>query len=167
VVLRASAYVSEKYAVSIFRAEVSMQRSRTFISHLIPYHVTSVLKMKTSCFLESFVSTYKITRRQNPWLHQHDKNHRENLKYHLDFSYILYNCPDQIWGPPSLLPKRYRGPFPGVKRGRGVTLTAHIHLVPEVNNEYVLYVQSLQAPPWHVVGWLYLTLLKLLIYWNT
>jgi hypothetical protein len=34
------------------------------------------------------------------------------------------------WGPPSLLSNGYRVSFPGVKCGRGVTLTTHPHLVP-------------------------------------
>jgi hypothetical protein len=32
-------------------------------------------------------------------------------------------CLDRLWGPPSLLYNGYQGPFPGAKRGRGVTLT--------------------------------------------
>jgi hypothetical protein len=35
-----------------------------------------------------------------------------------------------LWGPPSLLHNGYRGVLsPGLKRGRGVTLTTHPHLV--------------------------------------
>jgi hypothetical protein len=41
--------------------------------------------------------------------------------------------PDRLWGPPSLLSNGYRGVLsPGVKRGRGVTLTTHPHLVPRL-----------------------------------
>ena len=39
------------------------------------------------------------------------------------------NCTDRPWGPPSLLYNGYRV-FPGVKSGRGVTLTPHPLLVP-------------------------------------
>jgi hypothetical protein len=47
-----------------------------------------------------------------------------------DFSSNLL-CPDRLWGPPSLLYNGYRGSFhPGIKRGRGVTLTTHPHVVP-------------------------------------
>ena len=35
---------------------------------------------------------------------------------------IFRTCPDRPWGPPSLLYNGYRV-FPGVKSGRGVTLT--------------------------------------------
>jgi hypothetical protein len=46
-----------------------------------------------------------------------------------DFSSNL--CPDRLWGPLSLLYNGYRGVLsPGVKRGRGVTLTTHPRLVP-------------------------------------
>jgi hypothetical protein len=46
--------------------------------------------------------------------------------------FFLYPlCPDRLWGPPSLLYNGYRGVLsPGVKRGWGVTLTTHPHLVP-------------------------------------
>jgi hypothetical protein len=39
---------------------------------------------------------------------------------------------------------------PGVKRGRGVTLTTHPHLVPRE-----LHLLSPHVPPWHVAGQLY------------
>jgi hypothetical protein len=42
---------------------------------------------------------------------------------------IFCTCPDQPWGPPSLLYNGYRV-FPGVKRGLGVTLTPPPLLVP-------------------------------------
>ena len=42
---------------------------------------------------------------------------------------IFRTCPDRPWGPPSLLYNGYRV-FPGVKYGRGVTLTTHPFLVP-------------------------------------
>jgi hypothetical protein len=39
--------------------------------------------------------------------------------------------PDRLWGPRSLLSNGYRGDLsPGLKRGRGVTLTTHPHLLP-------------------------------------
>jgi hypothetical protein len=39
-------------------------------------------------------------------------------------------CPDLLWGPSSLLSSGYRGVIsPGLKRGRGVTLTTHPDLV--------------------------------------
>jgi hypothetical protein len=42
-------------------------------------------------------------------------------------------APASCWGPPSLLSNGYRGVLsPGVKRGRGVTLTTHHHLVPRL-----------------------------------
>jgi hypothetical protein len=45
-----------------------------------------------------------------------------------DFSSSL--CPDQLWGPPSLLYNGYGVLSSGVKRGRGVMLTTQSHLVP-------------------------------------
>jgi predicted nucleic acid-binding Zn ribbon protein len=40
-------------------------------------------------------------------------------------------CPHRLWGPPSLLYNGYRGVLsPGVKLGRGMTLTTHTRLVP-------------------------------------
>jgi hypothetical protein len=42
---------------------------------------------------------------------------------------IFRACPDRPWGPPSLLYNGYLV-FPGVKSGRGVTLTPHPLLVP-------------------------------------
>ena len=42
---------------------------------------------------------------------------------------IFRTCPDRPWGPPSLLYNGYRV-FPGVKRGRGVSLTPHPLLMP-------------------------------------
>ena len=42
---------------------------------------------------------------------------------------IFRTCLDRPWGPPSLLYNGYRV-FPGVKSGRGVTLTPHSLLVP-------------------------------------
>jgi hypothetical protein len=46
---------------------------------------------------------------------------------------------------------------PGVKHGRGVTLTTHSHLVPRswMSRSYT---SSPQAPPWRVTGLLYFTL---------
>jgi hypothetical protein len=37
--------------------------------------------------------------------------------------YLLYTCPDRLWGPPSLLLNGHRYSLPGVKRpGRNVNL---------------------------------------------
>jgi hypothetical protein len=44
---------------------------------------------------------------------------------------IFRTCPDRPWGPLNLLYNGYRV-FPGVKSGRGVTLTPHPLLVPLV-----------------------------------
>jgi hypothetical protein len=43
------------------------------------------------------------------------------------------------------------GPFPGAKRGRGVTLTTHPHLVPKsrMSRSYTPLPPTL---PWHVMG---------------
>jgi len=44
-------------------------------------------------------------------------------------SKIFLTCPDRPWRSPSLLYKGYQV-FPGVKSGRGVTLTPHLLLMP-------------------------------------
>jgi hypothetical protein len=51
------------------------------------------------------------------------------------------------------------GPFPGVKRGRGVTLTTHPHLVPSSRMNRAIFL-SPQAPPWRVAGLLCFALLR-------
>jgi hypothetical protein len=50
------------------------------------------------------------------------------------------------------------GPFAGVKRGRGVTLTTHPHLVPRsrISRSYTSSPPP-QATPWRVAGLLYPT----------
>jgi hypothetical protein len=61
-------------------------------------------------------------------------------------------CPDRHWGPPSLLYNRYQGVLSlGVKRGQGVTLTTHPHLLPRsrMSRSYT------SSPPWTVAGQLY------------
>ena len=45
---------------------------------------------------------------------------------------IFHTCPDRPWGPNSLMGTRF---FPGVKSGRGVTLTPHPLLVQLVIKE--------------------------------
>jgi hypothetical protein len=64
-----------------------------------------------------------------------------------DFSSSL--CPDRLWAPPSLLSNGYRAPFPGVKRGRGVTLTTLPHPVPRsrMRRSYTSF------PPWRLQWW--------------
>jgi hypothetical protein len=54
-------------------------------------------------------------------------------------------CPDQLWGPPSLLYNGYQGSFPGVKRGRSVTLTTHPNVVPR-SRMRIIHLISLLAP---------------------
>jgi hypothetical protein len=44
------------------------------------------------------------------------------------------------------------GPFPGAKRGRGVTLTTHPHLVPRSRMSRSYNLLSPQVPPWRVAG---------------
>jgi hypothetical protein len=39
-------------------------------------------------------------------------------------------CPEQLWGPPSLLSNGYQGFFPLGQSSQGVKLTTHLHLVP-------------------------------------
>ena len=47
---------------------------------------------------------------------------------------IFRTCPDRPWGTPNLLYNGYRV-FPGVRSGRGVTLTPYPLLVPLVMKE--------------------------------
>jgi hypothetical protein len=70
-----------------------------------------------------------------------------------DFSYSL--CPDQPWGPPSLLSTGYRGSFPGGKARLGNDADHSPHLVPRSR------MSRCYSPsyPWHlhgVAGQLYL-----------
>jgi hypothetical protein len=44
------------------------------------------------------------------------------------------------------------GPFPGAKRGRGVTLTTHTHLVPKSRMSRSYTSSPPKAPSWHVEG---------------
>jgi hypothetical protein len=54
------------------------------------------------------------------------------------------------------------GPFPGAKRGRGVTLTTKPHLVPRSRMSR-RYISSPQAPPWRVAG---LLCFDMMSYWR-
>jgi hypothetical protein len=81
---------------------------------------------------------------------------------------IFRTCKDRPWSPPSLLYSGYRV-FPGVKSGRGVTLTTHPSLgpwsrkgraIPLLPLWAVRTVQSLSACtrvhftlPFHLYGW--------------
>ena len=47
---------------------------------------------------------------------------------------IFYTCPDQLWGPPTLLYNGYRLSFPGVN-GLGMALPIHPHLAPRLKEE--------------------------------
>jgi hypothetical protein len=44
--------------------------------------------------------------------------------------FSLLQCPDQLWGPPSLLLNTYWGLFAWGQRGQGMKLATHLHLVP-------------------------------------
>ena len=61
----------------------------------------------------------------------------------------IFRRPDRLWGPPSLLYNGYRV-FPGVKSGRGVTLTPHPLLVPTSKNRTELYLYSPSGPSWSI-----------------
>ena len=64
---------------------------------------------------------------------------------------LLCTCPDQPWGPPSLLYNGY-WVLPGVKQpGHGID-----HPFPsstEVKERVELYVYSPSGPSWFVIGW--------------
>jgi hypothetical protein len=67
-----------------------------------------------------------------------------------DFSSIL--CVQTGSGAhPDSCTKGTGGPFPGVKRGRGMTLTTHPHLVPRSGMSRS-YIPLPQAPSWRVAG---------------
>jgi hypothetical protein len=55
--------------------------------------------------------------------------------------------PDQLWGPPSLLSKGYRGLSPRRLSGRSVKLTNHLQLVPR-SRKY----GSIHPPPIRLHG---------------
>jgi hypothetical protein len=60
----------------------------------------------------------------------------------------ILNRIDQLWAPPSLLANAYRRLFLHGKNGRGMNLTAHLHLVPRS----VIVEQYLHSPiPLHGV----------------
>jgi hypothetical protein len=63
---------------------------------------------------------------------------------------IFRTCPDQPWGPASLLYNWYRVSFPGVESGRSVTLTPHSLLVPKSKNSVELYLYPPFGPLWPV-----------------
>jgi len=58
---------------------------------------------------------------------------------------IFRTCPDRPWGPPSLLYNGYRVFPPGIKSGRGVTLTPHPLLVPWSRKDRSIPVLPLSA----------------------
>jgi hypothetical protein len=68
----------------------------------------------------SIVSDYRLDDRAT---RVHSKAQAKDVSFGL--------CPDQLWGPPSLLSSRYQQVLsPGVKCSQGVMLTTHPHLVP-------------------------------------
>jgi len=56
--------------------------------------------------------------------------------------------PDQLWGPLSLLSNDYQGSFNMGKRGQGVKLTAHLHLV-QGQECMEVYLHSPNVSSWH------------------
>jgi len=57
-------------------------------------------------------------------------------------SEIFHTCPDQLWGPPSLLHNRYQVSFPGIKQPkRGIDLSG-----AQVKERVELYLYSPSGP---------------------
>jgi hypothetical protein len=53
-----------------------------------------------------------------------------------------------------------RGPFPRVKRGQGVMLTTHPHLVPRLSMSRSYTSSSPHTPPWRIAGQIYFCFTK-------
>jgi len=71
---------------------------------------------------------------------------------------IFLTCPDRPWGPPSPLYNGYRVSFPGVKSGRGVTVTPHPLLVPRPRKSRAMGSTACTEPQCLYKGALYLLL---------
>jgi hypothetical protein len=77
---------------------------------------------------------------------------RQRQKY-FSSSLCVQTCSE---AHPASCPMGTGGPFPAVKRGRGVTLTTHPHLMPRPRMSRSCS-RSPSEPPWRAVGLLHFT----------